>query len=266
MDTVNRADRAGGALRVLLLLAALVAGALAGAQSPVPPQASGPPAIAGDQLSTASTVVPFRREEVRRGDQDASPWDIEHVYEVQHRLARLGLFDAGPTGYFGARTEAGVRAFQRRVGLPVTGVVDAATWRPLIQQSLRGRPGIPESCRAAGWHACYDRWWHQVTLFHDGRILDSWLVRGGSSSTPTRTGTFRVYYRDIDHVSSLFDAPMPYSQFFSGGQALHGSRLMMDPYVGHSHGCVNFWVEDARRLWNLTADRNLWVHVHGRWS
>ena len=31
------------------------------------------------------------------------------------------------------------------------------------------------------------------------------LVRGGAASTPTRTGTFRVYYRDIDHVSSTFD-------------------------------------------------------------
>jgi hypothetical protein len=59
---------------------------------------------------------------------------------------------------------------------------------------------------------------------------------------------------------------MPYSQFFSGGQALHGSRLMMDPYVGHSHGCVNFWTEDAQQLWSLTSTRTLWVHVYGRWS
>jgi lipoprotein-anchoring transpeptidase ErfK/SrfK len=106
-----------------------------------------------------------------------------------------------------------------------------------------------------------------VNLYHDGVLLNSWLVRGGGASTPTRTGTFRVYYRDIDHVSSTFDsAPMPYSQFFSGGQALHGSRLMMDPYVGHSHGCVNFWTEDARQLWNLTSTKRLWVHVYGRWN
>jgi hypothetical protein len=59
---------------------------------------------------------------------------------------------------------------------------------------------------------------------------------------------------------------MPYSQFFSGGQALHGSRLMMNPFVGHSHGCVNFWVEDARQLWNLTADGPLRVRVYGAWS
>jgi hypothetical protein len=109
-------------------------------------------------------------------------------------------------------------------------------WRLLIRQSVRGRGAVPSGCKKAGWHARYDRRRHQVNLYHGGKLHNSWLVRGGAAATPTRTGTFRVHYRDIDHVSSLFDAPMPYAQFFSGGQALHGSRLMMDPYVGHSHG------------------------------
>lgn len=210
---------------------------------------------------------PFSRETVRRGDVDASPYDIDHVYEVQLRLKRLGLFDATPNGRFGPITEAAVKRFQKRNGLRATGVVTSATWRPLIKQSVRGRRSVPSGCRSGGWHACYDRHWHQVNLYRDGVMLNSWLVRGGAASTQTRTGTFRVYYRDIDHESSLYDdAPMPYSQFFSGGQALHGSRLMMNPYVGHSHGCVNFWVEDAQQLWNLTSDKTLTVHVYGRWS
>ena len=33
-----------------------------------------------------------------------------------------------PTGYFGPRTEASVRAFQEVVGLPVSGIVNAVTW------------------------------------------------------------------------------------------------------------------------------------------
>jgi len=210
---------------------------------------------------------PFSRETVRPGAVDASPYDIDHVYEVQYRLKRVGLFGATPNGRYGAATTAAVKRFQQRNGLAVTGTVNAGTWRPLITQSVRGRGAVPRGCTTAGWHACYDRSWHQVNLYHDGTLLNSWLVRSGAASTPTRTGTFRVYYRDIDHVSSRFDdAPMPYSQFFSGGQALHGSRLMMDPYVGHSHGCVNFWTEDAQQLWNLTSTKTLWVHVYGRWS
>ena len=252
--------RPGGMLAVLLALALL------GPWSVAPAPSAASTASTVSAVSAKGLRAPFSREGVRRGDVDADPYHIEHVYEVQRRLQRVGLFDLTPTGYFGPITEASVKKFQKRNHLTETGVVDRTTWRRLIKQSVRGRGDVPNGCKTAGWHACYDRWWHQVNLYHRGKLLNSWLVRGGGSSTPTRTGTFRVYYRDVDHVSSVFHTPMPYAQFFSGGQALHGSRLMMDPYVGHSHGCVNFWTEDARQLWRLTSTRRLWVHVYGPWS
>lgn len=210
---------------------------------------------------------PFTREIVRPGDVDASPYDIEHVYEVQYRLKWLGLFDATPNGNFGPITKAAVIRFQKRNGLAQTGVVNYKTWKPLIQKTIRGKRVVPGICKSEGWHACYDRRRHQVNLYQNGRLHNSWLVRGGGYDTQSRRGNFTVYYRDIDHYSRTFGgAPMPYSQFYSGGQALHGSRLMMDPFEGHSHGCVNFWTEDARQLWNLTANKKLYVHVYGAWD
>ena len=247
-------------LRVLVGLVLALALPLA-ALAPVPVMTAEPASAVAGTLRDR-----FSREVVRPGDVDVDPYHIEHVDEVQRRLERVGLYAAAVDGRFGPVTEAAVKAFQRRNHLRATGVVGRRTWRLLIRQSLRGRSAVPPGCTKRGWHACYDRQWHQVSLYHRGTLLNSWLVRGGAASTPTRTGRFRVYYRDIDHVSSLFDAPMPYAQFFSGGQALHGSRLMMDPYVGHSHGCVNFWTEDARQLWNLTSTKRLWVHVYGRWD
>lgn len=209
----------------------------------------------------------FSREVVRPGATDASPYDIAHVYELQYRLKWRGIFTAAPTGYYGPVTKVAVLEFQRRNGLRTTGVVGARTWRPLIRRTVRGRDEVPPYCFRGGWRACYDRSRHQVNLYRSGVLWNSWLVRGGAYDTPTRTGRFEVYYRDIDHVSTQFDdAPMPYSQFFSGGQALHGSRLMMDPFVGHSHGCVNFWVEDAAQLWSLTSTQRLRVRVYGAWS
>ena len=209
---------------------------------------------------------PFSREVVHPGDQDTDPYHIEHVYDLQYRLRWLGLFEATPTGYYGDITKASVVAFQKKIGVKANGVVRQNTWRPLLQRTVRGQDAVPASCKRHGWHACYDRSLHQVNLYHRGKLLNSWLVRGGGSDTPTRLGKFLVYWRDIDHVSSVYDTPMPYSQFFSGGQALHGSRLMMDPFVGHSHGCVNFWTEDAQQLWNLTSTVKLHVHVYGAWS
>jgi hypothetical protein len=209
----------------------------------------------------------FVREVVRRGDVDRDQYHIEHVLEAEYRLKWLGLLEATPDGRFGPRTVHAVKRFQRQVGLRATGVVNRRTWRPLIRLTVRGERLVPEGCQHKGWHACYDRSRHQLNLYHRGRLQNSWLVRGGSSTTPTRTGTFTVYWRDIDHRSGEFGgAPMPYSQFFSGGEALHGSRSMMDPFEGHSHGCVNLYVEDARQLWRLTSEKKLRVHVYGHWD
>ncbi|MGH3470882.1 MAG: L,D-transpeptidase family protein [Nocardioidaceae bacterium] len=209
----------------------------------------------------------FARERTVYGARDASPYAIAHVTELQYRLRWAREYTGPITGYFGRQTQIAVRRYQRHEGLLNTGNANHVTWKHLIQDTVRGQHRFPKVCRAAGWHACYDRTLHQVTLFRAGVIRNSWLVRGGDYSMQTRKGTFGVFLRDIDHVSTLYDAsPMPYSQFFSGGEALHGSRFMMDPFVGHSHGCVNMYVEDARQLWNLTSTKPLRVTVYGAWS
>ncbi len=41
---------------------------------------------------------------------------------------------------------------------------------------------------------------------------------------------------------------------------------MMDPFVDHSHGCVNMYIEDAHQLWRLTSQVRLKVHVYGAWD
>ena len=229
--------------------------------------------VAGTGTAGAATQTrwrltdPFSREVVSRGDVDHGPYDIEHVFEVQFRLKWLGFFKGTPDGHFRAGTREAVLAFQKANGLRQTGTVNRPTWEPLIKQTIRGARLIPKGCRAAGAHACYDRRRHQLTLFRNGHLVNAWLGRGGARNAQTRVGRYRVYYRDIDHRSSEYhNAPMPYAQFFSGGEAIHGSRYMVNPFKGHSHGCVNLYVEDARQLWKLTASRPLTVHVYGRWT
>ncbi len=216
--------------------------------------------------STFSMSDTFAREVTRFGDADTSTYAIEHVRELQYRLRWAGVFHVGVTGTFGKITRAAVKRFQKHEGLRVTGVASHRTWAHLIHDTIRHRQAIPHICKTAGWHACYDRSMHQVTLWHSGRLRNSWLVRGGQYGLETRLGNTRVYYRDIDHVSRLFDSPMPYSQFFDGGQAYHGSAYMIDPFVDHSHGCINMFIEDARQLWRLTSDKRLYVSVYGPWD
>ncbi|MCW2781852.1 MAG: hypothetical protein JWR35_2301 [Marmoricola sp.] len=211
-----------------------------------------------------SLAQPFTREGIKTGTRDNGPQHIQHVREVQLRLARTGLYKSAIDGVFGASTEKAVKAFQARWGLRQTGAMNPVTWAKLIPRTTYGV--APKVCDGPGWHMCVDRKRHQASLFKNGALYNSWLVRTGQYTLQTRTGSFNVYWRDIAHVSHQYGGGMPYSQFFSGGQALHGSELMTNPFDGHSHGCVNFYIEDARQLWNLTHNAKLTVTVYGAWD
>ena len=75
-------------------------------------------------------------------------------------------------------------------------------------------------------------------------------VRTGRKGYVTRTGLWHVYSRQLHHWSTLYNVAMPYSQFFSGGEAFHGLNEPMSTPPG-SHGCVNMNTWDAKKLWSV---------------
>ncbi|MBA2444890.1 MAG: peptidoglycan-binding protein, partial [Nocardioidaceae bacterium] len=188
--------------------AAFVASLGAAPVQATPPVAAGQDSAQTLSVSPGSLAVAGRRgrfgvkdrwarETTRYGDSDSSVYSIEHVTELQYRLSWAGVYNSGVTGYFGPMTREGVRTYQRREKLRVTGVATHKTWAHLLRDTVR-RPGrAPHVCRTGGWHACYDRTKHQVTLWHGGRIHNTWLVRGGGyGSLETRVGNTVVYYRN----------------------------------------------------------------------
>ncbi|UYM05366.1 L,D-transpeptidase family protein [Solicola gregarius] len=211
----------------------------------------------------------FGRQTTHFGQRDTSAYNINHVRELQYRLRWAGVYKGAVTGYFYKNTRKAVKRFQRKVHIKRTGIATHKTWRKLIKKTIRGRKHIPKSCKSnknRGPHLCYNRKLHEVTLWRQGRLYNAWLVRGGDRGYATRKGNFRVYYKDKDHVSSIYDSPMPNSQFFSGGQAFHGSSYMVDPFTDHSHGCVNMYIQDSNQLWKLTKGKMPKVHVRGAWD
>lgn len=103
----------------------------------------------------------------------------------------------------------------------------------------QARKNLPSVCEK-GRIVCIDKGSRTIRLLVNGKTKIKMDARFGASRTPTKTGMYRVYWKNADHVSSLFGSAMPYAMFFSGGQAIHySSDFARRGYNGASHGCVN---------------------------
>ena len=76
---------------------------------------------------TEGNIVPFGGDVLRQGTESES---VRVLQEYLNFIAQYfpEIPSVTPTGYFGPRTEASVRAFQETIGLPVSGLVNAVTW------------------------------------------------------------------------------------------------------------------------------------------
>jgi lipoprotein-anchoring transpeptidase ErfK/SrfK len=87
---------------------------------------------------------------------------------------------------------------------------------------------------------CADKSTNTLRFVVRGRVVMTFDARFGRPNLATREGRFSVYVKDRDHVSSIYGTPMPFTMFFSGGQAVHFSKeFQTEGYARGSHGCIN---------------------------
>jgi hypothetical protein len=146
-------------------------------------------------------------------------------------------------GVLGPGTCDAIKSFQCTKNLTVDGVVGPITWGV-----MNGDPVPP------GTRVCANLTRQTLWVAKGGqRTYTATRMRSGDprlpNSSTTPTGNFTIYWKDKDHVSSIFGSPMPYSMFFHRGQAIHGSTFTLPG----SHGCINVTMDDARRVWNRAA-------------
>lgn len=72
----------------------------------------------------------------------------DDVYTLQRRLLELGFKVGRVDGYFGPETEAGLREFQRNVGVPADGTCGPFTLKMLAQLAPMVSGGAPNAMRA----------------------------------------------------------------------------------------------------------------------
>lgn len=74
----------------------------------------------------------------------------------------------------------------------------------------------------------------------------------GADNKPTPHGTFPVLEKDADHISNLYDAPMPHMLRLTwDGVAIHGSANMADDAA--TRGCVGLPEEFAALLFDVVG-------------
>ncbi|MGW7053764.1 L,D-transpeptidase family protein [Streptomyces sp. NPDC054887] len=229
-----------------------------------PPATVGPQGLAGRRTPPGpATPRPAAPKPPAPRILMASGSDGAQVRELQARLRRTGHFPRTPTGHYGPVTAAAVSAFQAGRGLPRTGTTDTVTWSRLLGTTREptraelypatARPvARPDPRCLTGRVLCISKTSRTLSWMIDGRVVSVMDVRFGSQYTPTREGVFSVYWKSRHHVSTLYDTPMPYALFFSGGQAVHySSDFAARGYGGASHGCVN--VRDEGKIAGLFA-------------
>ncbi len=91
-----------------------------------------------------------------------------------------------------------------------------------------------------------------MNVYVHGQLMHTWAVSTGRRGYNTPSGHYRpVRLERMWHSRKYHWSPMPYSIFFRGGYAIHGTTETRNLGRRASHGCVRLHPSAARRLFSL---------------
>lgn len=104
-----------------------------------------------------------------------------------------------------------------------------------------------------------------MRVYRNGKQIYKWRVSTARKGKVTPRGTWRAKHLSRHHKSSLYNnAPMPYSIFYSGNFAIHGTNAVSRLGRPASAGCVRLHPNHAAKLFAMTKQvglRNMKVVV-----
>lgn len=85
-----------------------------------------------------------------------------------------------------------------------------------------------------------------LSVFRNGHEIGATAILKGYGDKPTPVGVFPITEKDADHVSNIYDAPMPYMlRLTNDGVSIHGSKVEKG-YA--TNGCIGVPDAFAKRL------------------
>ncbi|MGH9139316.1 MAG: L,D-transpeptidase family protein, partial [Acidimicrobiales bacterium] len=192
---------------------------------------------------------------------------------IQQRLLDLGFWHSGADGSYGETTTQAVMAFQKYMGLEVSGSVDQETADALTNARFRAH-GLAD----AGTLVEIDQTKQLLFIVHDGRTV--WVLNTSTGNGEvyeernqnfpdelvngvaiTRNGLHEVYRAHGEGWREGDLGKIYRPKYFSGGQAIHGSNHI--PSYPASHGCVRLSVPAMEYIWEhdlIPMHTPVWVH------
>lgn len=94
-----------------------------------------------------------------------------------------------------------------------------------------------------------------MTVYVNGWKKYTWPVSTARRGKVTPAGAYTAQWLSKNHKSSLYDnAPMPYSIFYDGHYAIHGTDQISRLGRPASAGCVRLHPDNAKILFALTQE------------
>jgi hypothetical protein len=161
------------------------------------------------------------------------------VQLIQQKLAALHFY-IPQSGVYDEKTGLAIDAYHRLLRHGTSQSLDGLT----VSELLAGRGSFPIRYPGDGRHAEGNLGLQLLALIDHGKVEAIYPISSGKPSTPTILGRFHVYLRTPNYLPD----GMYYSDFFTGGYAIHG----FDPAPDYpaSHGCMRLPITDAISVWN----------------
>lgn len=97
-----------------------------------------------------------------------------------------------------------------------------------------------------------------MTVIHRGKVIHRWKVSTARQGKVTPTGTWTAKWLSRNHRSSRYNnAPMPWSIFYNGNYAIHGTNQIKRLGQPASAGCIRLHPDNAARLYRLAQREGL---------
>ena len=101
-----------------------------------------------------------------------------------------------------------------------------------------------------------DKTTQRMTVSVDGKTRHHWAISSGRMGYDTPRGVYRPQRLHRHWASRKYNmAPMPYSIFFHGGYAIHGTTSVHRLGRTDSHGCIRLHPAHAAELFALVKAR-----------